>query len=82
MKVEYKTGCIEITTDSGFCRIKEIAEIYFVCDRIKSLLDNCTDEKSHRAYAFVLDVLNSAKDKLILYHETKTCPYPYYGCPE
>jgi hypothetical protein len=81
MKVEYKTGCIEITTDAGFYRISEIVEIYLICDLIKSLLDNCTDEKSHRAYAFILDILSAAKNKLIQYHETKTCPYPYYGYP-
>jgi len=81
MKVEYKTGCIEITTDSRFYRISEIVEIYFICDLIKSSLDNSTNEKSHRAYALVLDVLNSAKNKLIQYHETKACPYPHYGYP-
>jgi hypothetical protein len=78
MKVKYKTGCVEITTDSGFYQITEIAEIYLICDRIKVILNATVDEKSHRAYFFILDVLNSTKNKLIQYHETKTCPYPNY----
>jgi len=79
MNVEYKTGCIEIATRTGIYRISEIVEMYLICDYVKEFIhNNCVDETSFRAYVMVFDVLVAAKNKLIEYHETKTCPYPHY----
>lgn len=78
MKVECKYDCVEITTEEHFYRIREITEMYLICDRVKWLLNNSPDEKSHHIYRMALDVFLNAKSQLIL-NQTKSCPYLEYS---
>lgn len=82
MKVEYKIDHVEITTELCSYRIDKLSQMYSICEQLKLMVSESSDERKHRALNLVLDALNSARDKMIQYQETRTCPYPIFPYPQ
>jgi hypothetical protein len=71
LKIQYEDGVITVHTSTGEYRITEIHQLYLVQDKLNCYRKCCKDEQTHRMFTATLDLLSSAKDNFLRYHELK-----------
>jgi hypothetical protein len=72
LQIEYKNGVIEINTENKIYYISEIMEISLVYDLIECYRSESYDENTYRTYTMILNLISSAKTKLIRHQETQS----------
>jgi hypothetical protein len=71
LAIDFKDGAVIVKTDKEEYRITEIGQLYLVQHKLDCYRKGCTDEQTHRMFTAALDLLLSAKDKFLQYHEAR-----------
>lgn len=69
LTIRYEDGKIRIQTPSRTHHITTLEQVYLVQARLQWYREQSSNEQSAHQYAAALDLLKSAKDQLIRYHE-------------
>jgi hypothetical protein len=73
LSIRYDDGEIVVRAGGQTWRITTLTQVYLVQDRLQWYREQCSSEQEAHMYAAALDLLRSAKDNLIRYHEAKLC---------
>ena len=72
LQIEYKNGLVEIQTKTKIYYVSEIVEISLDYELIQCYRSESYDENTYRMYTMILNLLSSAKTKLIEHQEVQS----------